>query len=247
LHNRYDKIVSQFRFKVNGGGVVMFKTETHLHLSEVSVCSMLSAEETVLRYHKEGYKTLFITDHFQKSYFDRLGDISWEDKIESFLTGYALAKKAGEKLGMNIILSAEIAFNGSCNHYLVYGIDEAFLKSRPDLLDMTIEDFYPYAKEQGVTVVQAHPFRDKVCTPTPEFVDALEVYNSNPRHENNTDIVTEIALNFGSPMTSGSDSHRIEDLALSGVITEKEIRTAADYVEQLMGGKLKMIKKDAEL
>ena len=54
-------------------------------------------------------------------------------------------------------------------------------------------------------------------------------------------------VKWRSPMTSGSDSHRIEDLALSGVITEKEIRTAADYVEQLMGGKLKMIKKDAEL
>lgn len=225
----------------------MFKTETHLHVSEVSSCSNLTASDMVMRYYKAGYKTLFISDHFQKSYFDRLGDISWEDKIKRFLTGYEFAKKTGEHVGMNILLSAEIAFNNSCNHYLLYGIDEAFLKNRPDVLDMTIETFYPYAKEHGVTVVQAHPYRDKFCTPTPNFVDALEVHNSNPRHNNFTERVIETALSFNKPMTSGSDTHRIEDVAQSGVITEKEICTASDYVQMLINNELKIIKKDSEL
>lgn len=225
----------------------MFKTEPHLHVSEVSRCSKLTASDMVMRYYEAGYKTLFISDHFQQNYFDSLGDISWKNKIKKFLTGYESAKKAGEQLGINILLSAEIQFNNSCNHYLLYGIDEAFLKNRPDVLDMTIETFYPYAKEHGVTVVQAHPYRDNFCTPTPDFVDGLEVHNSNPRHKNFTERVVETALSFKKPMTAGSDSHCIEDVALSGVITEKEICTVGDYVQMLISNELKIIKKDSEL
>lgn len=222
----------------------MFKTETHLHISEVSRCSQIPAVDMVNLYHKAGYKTLIVSDHFQASYFDSLGEIPWDKKVETFLSGYNKAKSAAEKLSMNIILAAEIQFNGSCNHYLVYGIDEDFLKKRPDILDMGIETFYPYAKQHGVTVIQAHPCRDNLCTPTPEFVDGFEVHNSNPRHENFTSKVIEIAQQHKKPMTSGSDAHRIEDVALSGIITEKEICTADDYIKMLYNGELKMIMGD---
>ncbi len=224
----------------------MFKTETHVHVSEVSPCSNITASDMVMHYYKAGYKTLFISDHFSKKYFDSLGDISWGDKIKRFLTGYELAKKAGEQVGINVLLSAEIEFTNSCNHYLLYGIDEAFLKNSPDVLDMTIETFYPYAKEHGVTVVQSHPYRDNSCTPTQNFVDGFEVHNSNPRHKNFTDRVIETALSFKKPMTSGSDTHQLQDIALSGVITEKEICTADDYVQMLFNNELKIIKKDSE-
>lgn len=222
----------------------MFKTETHLHTSEVSRCSQISAEEMVKLYYKARYKTLIISDHFQSRYFEALGEISWAKKVEAFLNGYNKAKLAAKKLSMNIILSAEITFNGSCNDYLLYGIDETFLKECPDVFDMSIKTFYPYAKQRGVTVIQAHPYRDNLCTPTPEFVDGFEVHNSNPRHENFTSKVIEIAQQHKKPMTSGSDAHRIEDVALSGVVTEKEIRTADDYIKMLYNGELKMIMGD---
>ena len=48
-------------------------------------------------------------------------------------------------------------------------------------------------------------------------------------------------------MTAGSDTHRLEDIALSGVITEKEIRTADDYVHALLRGERKIIKGDTEV
>ena len=35
----------------------MFKTETHLHTSEISPCGKISAKEMVKRYHEAGYKT----------------------------------------------------------------------------------------------------------------------------------------------------------------------------------------------
>lgn len=224
----------------------MFKTETHLHVSEVSPCSQLSAAEMVERYHKAGYKTLVVSDHFQAGYFDSLGDLSWDEKIDTFLIGYHKVKAAAEKVSMNSILAAEIQLKGSCNHYLLYGIDEAFLKKCPTMLEMNVETFYPYAKQHGITVIQAHPYRDNACNPTPEFVDGFEVYNSNPRHENFTSRAIETAQQYHKPMTAGSDAHRIEDIAHSGVITEQEIRTADDYIRMFYNNELQLIMGDSK-
>ena len=225
----------------------MYKTETHLHVSEVSPCAKVCAADMVKLYHEAGYKTLIVSDHFQQGYFATLGDISWEEKVDRFLTGYKAVKAAAEEVDMNVILSAEFRLCDSCNHYLLFGIDEAFLKSRPDVLDMTIETFYPYVKEHGITVVQAHPYRDNCCKPTPGFADGFEVYNSNPRHENFTKESVEMARLCKKPMTAGSDTHRLEDIALSGVMTETELRTADDYVRALLRGELKMIMGDTDL
>ena len=225
----------------------MFKTETHLHTAETSPCGKVSAAEMVKRYYDAGYKTLFISDHFYIKYFDTLGNLSWEEKVKQFLIGYKTAKAVGETLGMNILLAAELRLNHSINDYLLYGVDEALLKRMSDVFDMTIETFYSYAKEHGITVIQAHPYRDNKCTPTPDFVDGFEVYNSNPRHENFYEKVTQLAKEYKKPMTAGSDAHRTQDIALSGVMTEQEIRTVEDYVHAFLAGELSMIKGDEAL
>lgn len=216
----------------------MYKTETHLHTSEVSPCAHLTAAEMVARYHAAGYKTVIITDHFQNPYFERLGDIPWEEKVERFLQGYDNAVEAAKAYGMHVILSAEIRFNGSPNHYLLLGVDRAFLKQRPDVLEMGIEAFYPYAKQHGVTVIQAHPYRDGSCYPTWDYADGVEAYNTNPRHENYTKQTVEQAQQKRMPITSGSDAHRMEDTAIGGVLSQDEIRTAEDYVRLLLTGQL---------
>ena len=100
----------------------MFKTETHLHTDESSSCGKVPAREMVELYHKAGFKTLFISDHFQARSFDKMGDeLSWEQKVDRFLEGYRAAKAAGEELGMNILLSAELRLSALKNHYLLYG------------------------------------------------------------------------------------------------------------------------------
>ena len=220
-----------------------FKTETHLHTDESSRCGKVPAREMVELYHKAGFKTLFVSDHFQAKSFDKMGDdLTWEQKVDKLLEGYRAAKEAGDELGMNVILSVELRLSALKNHYLLYGnIDRDFLCARPDIFDMSIEDFSAYAKENGITVVQAHPLRDGKCTPTPEFVDGFEVFNPNPRHDNFTPKVLELAKAHGLAVTSGSDAHRYTDIAHGGVISEREIKTAADYVELLLAGELKYV------
>ena len=220
----------------------MYKTETHVHVSESSKCGRVCADEMIKLYRDAGYKTVIISDHLQANFYAGFSEASWAESMDRFIQGYEASLKAGKKYGVNIIFSAEVRFNESKNHYLLLGIDKEFLLEREDLLDMGIKEFYPHAKAHGVTIVQAHPYRDKKCYPMVKYVDAIEVYNSNPRHENFTEKTYELAEKYNLPMTAGSDAHRLEDIALTGVTSEKEIKTAEDYVELLLNKKLKIIK-----
>ena len=222
----------------------MFKTETHLHTSEASPCSRLSAVEMVRLYAEAGYSTIFIADHLLKRYFDKLGDISWREKIKAFFTAYDLAKAEGDRLGVNVLLSAEIGLTCSPNHYLIYGFDYSFIEEREDLFSLSVKEFCDYAHDHGVTVVQAHPYRDGETVPSEDGIDALEVHNPNPRHENYTDRAIAYAKEHGLAMTCGSDAHRPEDIARGGVMTDFEIKTTTDYVNALMQGKLTLIGRE---
>ena len=219
----------------------MYKTETHLHTSEVSKCGQISGAEMVKLYCDAGYSTVFVSDHFKKDYLQDVDGLSWTEVVRRYFLGYESAKRAGDELGIVVLPALEIQLTCSVNHYLLYGADKAFYVNEPNIFDMTPEELYAYAKRNGVTVVQAHPFRDGKCTPTPEFVDAIEVINANPRHNNFDEMTIAMAKEHGLPMTSGSDAHRLEDVALGGVVTEEKITSTDDYVTALLGGKLRLI------
>ena len=223
----------------------MFKTETHMHTSESSYCGKLTAAEMVEQYHNAGYKTLFVSDHFYQPHFDKHPELDFDGIVDFFLRGYHAAKEAGEKYGMNILLSAEYLFNTDPGHYLVYGIDEDFLYEFPKVLDMTVPEFHEITKSRGIMLIQAHPFRG-LSIPRPTWVDGFEVYNSNPRHVNPDDEPRcEILVKEnGLLRTAGSDSHRPEDVAGTGIGSECEIKTAADYIELIKGGKGVILRKE---
>lgn len=220
----------------------MFKTETHIHTAEVSPCSHIRAVAMVRKYASEGYSTVCITDHFQGNTLDALGDIPWADKMAIFLAGYYRAKREGDKLGINVIMGAEFCFSDSSNHFVAYGISKAFLDAYPELHKMTVKEFSVIAKEHGVFLVQAHPYRDGKCFPMTEYVDAIELYNSNPRHDNKTELAETLVKEIDIPVSAGSDTHRDEDVALSGIMTETEIKTAEDLIDCIKNRKVKLIR-----
>lgn len=216
----------------------MFKTETHMHTKEGSSCGMLTAEEIVREYYNAGFKTLFISNHFGTQFFTPWGEMTWGETVERFMLGYRKAKAEGEKLGMNILFSAEIEFDDLKNqHYLVYGIDEDFLREYPYLMRMSLEDFSQIAKERGVLLIQAHPYRDDNLFVTPELVDGFEVRNPNPRHEAHDEHAEETAAKYGLYRTAGSDAHRTGDVARTAMVSEAEIKTVEDYIALVKSGK----------
>ena len=222
----------------------MFKTETHVHTIEVSACSHKRAIDMIRRYKEAGYSTVFISDHFQSNSLDVLGDIPWSDKMTIFLSGYYKAKQEGEILGVTVLPAAEIRFPDSKNHYIVYGITKDFLDAHPDLHKMTSTEFLPMARAAGIFVVHAHPYRDGNQCATPELVDAIEIYNSNPRHEDHSELSKALAEKYNLPVTAGSDAHRDEDIAGSGIETEEEIKTTADFIRLVKERKVRIIKSE---
>lgn len=219
----------------------MFKAETHCHTREVSGCSRKSAKDMIKLYKEAGYSTVFISDHFQASSLDVLGEIPWNEKMTIFLSGYYRAKYEGDLLGITVLPAAEICFDDSANHYLAYGITKEFLDAHPNLHKMSSAEFLPIARAAGIFIVHAHPYRDGSQSATPELVDAIEIYNSNPRHEDHSELSKALAEKYGLPVTAGSDAHRDEDIACSGIETEEEIMTTSDFIRLVKERKIKII------
>jgi len=223
----------------------MFKTETHLHTAEVSSCSRIKAKEMIRKYHEAGFKTVFVSDHFQENSIDVLGDIPWSDKMAIFLSGYYKARTEGEKLGVNVLPAAEFKLADAKNHYLAYGITKEFLDSYPEIHKKTLAEFYDIAKKNNIFIIQAHPYRDGSCFPTPEYVDGIEVYNSNPRHEDHSDLSEKLISEHSELyISAGSDAHRDEDIAMGGIESEYEIKMVEDFINIIKSRRATVIRRD---
>ena len=104
-----------------------YLTELHLHTKESSSCSNIPAKKMIEAYKEKGYSTIVVTDHCSIGKMERLGNISWKQKMDYVFTGFDIAKEYGESLGLNILLGVEITLHQTDSDYLVYGIDQEFL------------------------------------------------------------------------------------------------------------------------
>jgi len=206
----------------------MYKYDTHVHTDETSRCGKVKARDVVRLYKEAGYNGVVITDHYFSGFFDNSPGITWEDKIDDYLKGYRIALDEGNKLGLTVMFGIEIKFDCEPNDYLVYGMDEEFLKENKELYKLDLAKFVELKKLKDFLIYQAHPFRKSMLRAEPNLLDGIEVYNENPRHESNNDIAYRHALSNGLKMISGSDFHQVVDLARGGIITNKKINTIND-------------------
>ncbi len=210
--------------------------EMHFHTKNTSNCANVSAEKAVEEYIKAGYDGIVVTDHLSPSTYIKYGRelLSWRKKVDFFLRGYNAAKKraAGR---INVLLGMELRFKTSegDNDYLVYGITENFLYEHPELLNLNIKKFYKLAQENGFLVFQAHPFRVGMKVTNPNFIDGIEIFNGNPRHNSSNDIAEMWAKKYDLMVTSGSDYHEYEDLGSGGIWFDKEILDNKTLIEEL--------------
>jgi len=198
--------------------------ETHLHTTHTSKCGWLKAEELVPRYKQAGYDGIIVTDHFNRTTFDYLKIDLHDprvDKVAAFLSGYSHMTAAAEGTGIRIYRGAELRFDESDNDYLLYGYTDELLANPEAIFKMGIAAFAPIARGQGALIIQAHPYRAK-CTPAIAcYLDGVEVANVNGRHPNFNARAEEYAQQFGLIRTCGSDCHRLEDIALGGIVTSE--------------------------
>ncbi|MBQ9784757.1 MAG: PHP domain-containing protein [Clostridia bacterium] len=213
---------------------MQYKTELHAHTSEVSPCAELTAQEVAERYIAQGYTTLVVTNHYSAYIMERI-DGSWEDKARYYLAPVrAMKEYAGERL--NVILGCELRFRGSANDYLIFGLDEEFLFTHPNLQDMSLKDFSALARENGLLVVQAHPFRNGITVVDPSYLDGMETFNGHVGHDSRNKIADAWAKMHGLFRTSGTDFHHPYQSGVAGILTDEPITCGAQLCEILKSG-----------
>ena len=219
----------------------MYRYELHCHTVETSVCGKWKAEDMVARYHAHGYTGLCVTDHLHPKFLakvDHSGD--WQRCVDAFMRGYRAAKAAGEHLGMDILFGIELQFTEDPDkEYLLFGVDEGWLREDPWLCDMDHKSFYEKYHDQ-VLIIQAHPFRDNDGV----FLDSvhgIEVVNRHPRSQNRNHLSRDLAV--AEPWllrTCGSDAHRFGDEARAAVLLPERVTDAVQLRQALLAGNYRL-------
>lgn len=217
--------------------------ETHCHTSQVSGCAKSTAEEMTEAYIKAGYTGIVVTDHFEPGTItNRCPYQDWEERVEWYLGGYRAAlQAAGGRL--KVLWGLELRFTENFNDYLVYGLTAKQLLeiSKNGLLDWGIQKFHQYAKEKGILVFAAHPFRFSMTVTRPEAVDGIEVHNGNPNHDSHNPLSMWWADRFGLLKISGSDAHITDFVAKGGIMTNEAICSMQDFCRAFSSPDTKLI------
>lgn len=212
-----------------------FYTELHAHTSEVSPCAHQTAEQVADRYISEGYSTVVVTNHYCDYVMDRLDD-SWDARFEHYVSAYRKMKSYAQDR-LTVLLGMELRFVENMNDYLIFGADEEFIYSHPNLHLMSLKSFRPLADEHGLLIVQAHPFRNGMTIMPPDQIHGIEVFNGHAGHDSRNNLALEWCRRYGKIPTSGSDFHADTSYVSGGIITNDKILSMQQLTELLRGGK----------
>jgi len=213
------------------------KIDLHVHTSEVSFCGHMSGGEIAEAYKEKGYALIVITNHFNTYTANRLeNEKGVSDFFRYYYDMYLYAKEEGEKRGLTVLNGYEIRFDGADNDYLIYGMPDATAARYKELFKMSPQDFSAIANEEGFLFYQAHPFRNGMKIINPAYLFGIEIRNGNPRHDSRNDIAALWAEKFNMHAIAGSDCHQPEDAGVTGIITERQIKTEHDLLSMLRDG-----------
>ena len=213
---------------INGKNYAKF--DMHIHTAETSKCGTIAASDLVKTYWDQGYDGFVVTDHLHETYISLQNcRDDWQECVTRFLFGYQEAKRAGDKIGFHVALGAELRFPENDSDYLLYGIDEDFLRANPYLFRTDHASFFRKYGDK-ILIVHAHPYRE--CdTVYYDSVHGLEIVNCNPRHDSRNEMALKLAMeNPNLYRLCGSDTHRPGDEAKAAVYFEGEIHDSYDIM-----------------
>jgi predicted metal-dependent phosphoesterase TrpH len=207
--------------------------ETHCHTREVSPCSRIPAAEIVRLYHEKGYAGVFITDHFTSVVFEdpKRSGRKWEEQVDLYLAGYKAAKAEGDRLGIRVFLGLEVQPASTPFDFLVYGVDEAFIKEKGPFYKLETRDFYHLMHINGKLVFQAHPYRYGLEPEEPKYIHGVEIFNAHPRHQSRNNLALKYAFDHNLWTIAGSDVHQAGDIARSGVMLPESVDSESAFVD----------------
>lgn len=208
-----------------------YKTELHAHTSPASNCSHVAARETVRLYAELGCHALVLTNHYNefstKEIYGRC--LTPED----YLYDYYEALDEGAKLGVRVILGAELRFTENGNDYLVYGIEPSDIERFERYFDKGIECFYRECKTKKNLILQAHPFRKNMVLAPLDSIDGIESFNLHSGHNGAVGKAARYARDNRLIVSGGSDFHEIHHAGACFMRTRELPRDSFDVADML--------------
>lgn len=222
-----------------------FKYDLHVHTKEVSPCGRLSIEDIIDEYIKKGYSGLVLTDHIRKGYYRKCSKEQWREKTTEYFYSYDKSIDYCKDKDFYIGLGMEISFNGSTNDFLIYGFEKEDFYENEWMIEMNLKEFYNKFKDKTV-IIQAHPHRERGSNLEDiNYMHGLEIFNQNPRHNNNNELTKAIYKeNQKLIATGGSDVHEEEDLCRTGIVTDKKITSDEELLDILRNKDFEIIGMD---
>ena len=225
-----------------------YKYQMHIHTYPCSACGGMSPAELCQALHENGYQGAVITNHFYhgNSGIDRSENTTWEAFVLAYEKDYLECLEEAKKYDLDILFGIEESVIPGLE-VLCYGITPKMLYDNPHLMNCDGEEFTKTLRENGVVIIQAHPFREACYIPNPgmlplEYIDGIEVYNKG----NSTDEMNQKAVEFAKEhpnliITSSADAHSTDRVMFGGIITDKRIKTPTDLALTLKNREYKLI------
>lgn len=212
----------------------MFKYDTHVHTCEGSACASASGEAQAMFYKSRDYMGIIITDHFFNGNTTIPNDLSWEEKVERFCLGYENAKKCGDRIGLDVFFGWEYSYKGS--DFLTYGLNKQWLLKNPIIMELDVNSYCDFIRDNGGIIVHAHPFREasyiSMIRLLPRKCDGCEIINSN-RTELENKMAAIYADNYELLPFAGSDNHSAAQERLNGLAFDKPLIDMEDFIKQV--------------
>jgi predicted metal-dependent phosphoesterase TrpH len=224
----------------------MYRYETHMHTLPVSRCARYNVRENLEFYKSLGYDGIFITNHFLDGNINIDKSLPYEEKVKFYFSDYHEALALSDEIGIKIFLGVEISYRGT--DFLIYGLDEEWYLSHPEIMDMKKSEELPYLASHGALVVQAHPYRqdrhiDHIRL-FPHCIEGVETINAC-RTELENRMADIFADSYGFVKTAGSDNHIASRLKhLAGMESETPLVNEADFIKRVRNSEMKLFTLD---
>ena len=173
---------------------------------------------------------------------------SYSESVSLYFEDYRKGVELADQIGISVFCGAELSYKGT--DFLVYGLDEAWYLSHPEIMDMKKSEELPYLINSGALVVQAHPFREARYIDHirlfPGGVQGIEIYNANRTAKENK-MAKLYAELYGFIPFAGTDNHiSSEQRKFGAVRSDKRISDEREFVSLALARELEPVMIDLD-